>query len=319
MKRMFALFLVGILLLPSLFACAAEPQATATVPETTPAAPEVPTIEIGESGSSVEGVILQITDHRWTAEEAWFSFTYQSSVFHQGFFPVFLVQQQRGEEWEDFIKYNVPDQYSHTYVCNGDGHHFIGITDAFNLFENGTYRLVAVDLLEGDPDTPKESAETWTEFTVTGMPAAKGKPTELLFSSTKHEKSFIKSPGRSPSVKVIHSAEELQQYCSALDKDSELIEPYDSSYFEEHTLILVTLFASSGSYRFSTDFVRQETNGSLSIGIHTLSPGGLTADINHWTVLIETAAGISVENEADVTLYLDGFINGKFPEEALNF
>ena len=82
MKRILTLFFVGILLLPSLFACGAEaPQAT-TAPhhvETESVTAPTPAIEIGESGSTHEEYQIEIVEHAWSEEEAWLILQYTSA------------------------------------------------------------------------------------------------------------------------------------------------------------------------------------------------------------------------------------------------
>ena len=81
MKRILTLTLVGILLLPSLFACGAEaPQATVTAPAKSDPL-EVPVLVVGKSGNSggvFADMSLSVQSYAWTEEEAWFKLAYST-------------------------------------------------------------------------------------------------------------------------------------------------------------------------------------------------------------------------------------------------
>ncbi|MBQ4036586.1 MAG: hypothetical protein IJC84_00495 [Clostridia bacterium] len=298
MKRILTLFLVGILLLPSLFACGQTPQATATAPETAP--PETPAIEIGESGSTAEGVMMRLETIAWSKEEAIFAPVFTPSL--SGYFmSAYTVQKSVNGTWEDFIKFDVPENWDHTWNQDEDLQRIFVLTDMFDRFENGKYRFSTTCYFKKADSEERATATVWCDFTVTGMPpkTEAEKPKEIPF--TAH---YVSSNRQLlPAVKVIRSAAELKQLCETATDELDL---YNDAYFQEHTLILVRVVEGSGSYRHVTDFVRQNADGTLSIGIHTISPGGGSADMEYWNILIAPEGEIKVNSKEDVTLYLNG-------------
>lgn len=312
MKRILTLTLVGILLLPSLFACGAEaPQATVTAPDT--AAPETapsetPAIEIGESGSTNEECGIKIVEHAWSAEEASFVISVQKKdAWDVRCKTAYTIQRLSDSEWEAFIDYTLPypKNFDHVHNYKGSNQLVIGLTDVFDQFENGQYRFILECNVAAPDFEGKVTAQTWCDFTVTGMPpkAAAEKRNDVAFSVQAIRGAASKN---APAIQIIRSYPEFKARYSSASLSEELSR-YDEAYFQNQVLLLVMLYEPSGSNRHVTDFVKKDAAGKLYIGIHTVSPELFTEDIATWGIFIEPAPGITVENESDVVLYLNGY------------
>jgi hypothetical protein len=86
-----------------------------------------------------------------------------------------------------------------------------------------------------------------------------------------------------PSTQVIRSTEELTAYDGTL--------PYDASFFEAHSLLLVRLMESSGSIRHMVTEVTSDSR-TLTVSIDRLRPEIGTMDMAAWHILIELPPGI---------------------------
>lgn len=126
-----------------------------------------------------------------------------------------------------------------------------------------------------------------------------------------------------PVVKIIRSVRELNAYYEANKgkydlerKDTvyadttvgflDACEKYDDAYFEEHLLVMVLLEEGSGSIRHQVQSVTVCPDGQCCIYIDTIVPEFGTDDMAEWHILIEPEAGTEIENESDITVYVDG-------------
>lgn len=122
-----------------------------------------------------------------------------------------------------------------------------------------------------------------------------------------------------PQVKLIRSAEQLQEYCEenrslyqfeqkadGAESFLEACRRYDAAYFEKQCLILVLLKEGSGSVRHKVDRVGTG-DGSTVISIQTITPEVGTCDMALWHILIEPEPALAVPEvgDGDVTLLLD--------------
>lgn len=134
-----------------------------------------------------------------------------------------------------------------------------------------------------------------------------------------------------PVVKIIRSVQELNAYYEANKEKYDLerkdtvysdttigfldaCDQYDDAYFAEHILVMVLLEEGSGSTRHKVDSVLIDQEGVCCIHIDTIEPEVGTADEAEWHILIEPEAGIEIESEADVTVYVDGINRLTQPE-----
>lgn len=335
MKRILTLILVGILLLPSLFACGNEPQATTTAPAKSDPL-EVPVLVVGKSGNSggvFADMSLSVQSYAWTEEEAWFELTYStlepySTKRYRSYTRSFSIEREVNGTWESFVEYETPENYNpvETYRIDeqGDYHRVHCVTDSFGRFENGNYRFVKeTKLYENRVLT--ERGSTWFEFTVLWMsPKAedeKRKPID--FTAHYVRTGYVSDEGRTAALTVFHSRAKLEAYYEknkrragfpksygsygeAMPSFLGLMDRYDEAYFEDRVLIMLERDEGSGSFRHVTDFVEEGPEGKLFIGMHTVAPFVSSDDMANWHILIELPKGVSVESEADVTLFWDG-------------
>jgi len=143
-----------------------------------------------------------------------------------------------------------------------------------------------------------------------------------------------------PSVKVIRSVEELQQYYEDnkgmydLERKEKVYadttigfldacDQYDAEYFEKQDLIMVILEEGSGSIRHEVMVVEStEVNGQegLLLKIDSKVPEICTDDMAEWHILIETEEGYVAPEPEYIALYLnDKSVTGLCGYPAKNF
>jgi hypothetical protein len=97
-------------------------------------------------------------------------------------------------------------------------------------------------------------------------------------------------------VYKMDTLEELEQFIQTLQKMDnyldfevsldEITEGYDEEFFEENTLILAYLYASSGSYYYTVESVRMQDN-TLSVHVKCTNPSeGETCDVANYFVTV---------------------------------
>ena len=128
---------------------------------------------------------------------------------------------------------------------------------------------------------------------------------------------------RYPAVRIIRSVRELNAYYEANKEEYGLgrsdnvssdttigfldaCDRYDDAYFEDHILIIVLLEEYSGSNRHKVQSVHMSADGRCYIYIDRIVPEAGTCDMAEWHILIEPEAGVSIEKESDVTVFVDG-------------
>ncbi len=128
-----------------------------------------------------------------------------------------------------------------------------------------------------------------------------------------------------PSVKVIRSVEELQQYYEDnkgvydLERKEKVYadttigfldacDQYDADYFAKQCLVMVILEEGSGSIRHEVSAVEStEVNGKdgLIIKIDRKVPEVCTDDMAEWHILVETEPGFAVPESEYIAVYVD--------------
>ena len=125
-----------------------------------------------------------------------------------------------------------------------------------------------------------------------------------------------------PVVKIIRSVGELNAYYEANKEGYSLgrndnvysdttigfldaCDKYDDAYFEDHILIMVLLEEGSGSIRHEVQSVNVSADGQCCIYIDRIVPEVGTCDMAEWHILIEPEAGIEIEKESDITVFVD--------------
>lgn len=127
-----------------------------------------------------------------------------------------------------------------------------------------------------------------------------------------------------PVVKIIRSVGELNAYYEANKEEYSLgrndnvssdttigfldaCDRYDNAYFEDHILVMVLLEEGSGSNRHEVQAVHMSAGGQCRIDIDRIVPEAGTCDMAEWHILIEPEAGVKIEKESDITVFVDGF------------
>ena len=128
---------------------------------------------------------------------------------------------------------------------------------------------------------------------------------------------------RYPVVRIVRSVRELNAYYEANKEEYDLerrddaysdtavgfldaCDRYDDAYFEDHILVMVLLSEGSGSIRHEVQSVRMGAGGQCHIDIDRVIPEEGTCDIAEWHILIEPEAGVEIESESDITVFVDG-------------
>lgn len=126
-----------------------------------------------------------------------------------------------------------------------------------------------------------------------------------------------------PIVRIIRSAQELNAYYEAYKGEYDLerkdnvysdetigfldaCDQYDEAYFKEKILVMVLLSEGSGSIRHKVQSVHLSADGQCSVYIDRIIPEEGTCDIAEWHILIEPEAGVKIEKESDITVFVDG-------------
>lgn len=126
-----------------------------------------------------------------------------------------------------------------------------------------------------------------------------------------------------PVVKLIRSADELNAYYEANKEKYDLerrekvysdtaigfldaCDRYDEAYFEDRVLVLILPDEGSGSIGYRVNSLRVAADGGVTVDIETVIPEAESCDMAVWHILIEPEAGTVIENEADITVLIDG-------------
>ena len=127
---------------------------------------------------------------------------------------------------------------------------------------------------------------------------------------------------RYPAVRIIRSVRELREYYEANEEEYGLgrrdhvssdttigfldaCDKYDDAYFEDHILVMVLLEEYSGSIRHKVQSVHMSAGGQCRIYIDRIVPEAGTCDMAQWHILIEPEAGVKIEKESDITVFVD--------------
>ena len=287
------------------------------------------TIEIGKTYTSFEGMNVQIVNVIWNGEEIkldvkWNNETSYNVVYGE----YYKIEKEMNGKWEscvtldnlafNAIGYELRSKSSQKQTYN--------LTDMFDISENGKYRFATdCSVYENGRGAESTECEMWVEFTVTRIGDTSGdvKKTFIDFQTQ-----YIRTDGYRdgvdyPIVKIIRSVDELNSYYNenkekySLERredpasDSTIgfldaCDKYNAEYFEDQILVMVLLEEGSGSIRHNVDNVKLGSDGKLYISIRRDVPEAGTDDMAEWHILIEPEKDITVANESDVIVYLDG-------------
>ena len=324
MKRMMA-FVLAVLLLGGLTAC----NRGASLPAGGTFHLEKATIEIGATHSDVDGMEIRIINAIWNDEEIkldvnWINQTGYEVVYGE----YYDIERQDNGAWKSCVAIDnlAFHEIGYELKSGATQKKIYGLTDLFDIYENGKYRLVT-DCIVYVKGRGGEGAECklWAEFTVTRT-GDTGKDIKKAFVGFAPQ--YIRTNGyhedvEYPVVKIIRSVDELNAYYNAAKGKYDLArkekvysdttigflnacDKYDDAYFEEQILVMVLLEEGSGSIRHNVDYVKTGSDGTLHVGIRRIVPEIGTDDMAQWHILIEPEKGISVADESDVVVYLDG-------------
>ena len=287
------------------------------------------TIEIGKTYTSFEGMNVQIVNVIWNGEEIkldvkWNNETSYNVVYGE----YYKIEKEMNGKWESCVTldnlafndigYELRSKSSQKQTYN--------LTDMFDISENGKYRFATdCSVYENGRGAESTECEMWVEFTVTRIGDTSGdvKKTFIDFQTQ-----YIRTDGYRdgvdyPIVKIIRSVDELNSYYNenkekySLERredpasDSTIgfldaCDKYNAEYFEDQILVMVLLEEGSGSIRHNVDNVKLGSDGKLYISIRRDVPEAGTDDMAEWHILIEPEKDITVANESDVIVYLDG-------------
>ena len=112
-----------------------------------------------------------------------------------------------------------------------------------------------------------------------------------------------------PAARIFRTEEELKTYLNTETHMPENLlnacEKYDDEYFKNRVLVAILLQEGSGSIRHEVERIGVDS-GDLWIEIKSIVPEVGTCDMAWWHVLIEPEAGVEVESEEDIVVFLDG-------------
>lgn len=172
-----------------------------------------------------------------------------------------------------------------------------------------------------DCELPQKDGETVAE--AGGMELCENAP--VAFAAQYIRTNPYREDNDYPSVVVIRSAEELQQYYEDnkemydLERKEKVYadttigfldacDQYDEAYFAKQDLIMVVLEEGSGSIRHEVMTVEStEVNGTdgMIIEIESRVPEVCTDDMAEWHILIETEEDFTVPTQENIVLYLN--------------
>ena len=166
-------------------------------------------------------------------------------------------------------------------------------TDAFNVYWDGAVRIETGTAYTGEA-SPAVGTRRWK----TAYANYSG-DSGIYFACLNRVYMPISSVQHLPIYKF-DSLEELEQFRESfgdkltMDRGYDevpsfdaAVEEYDAAYFEDHTLLLVYVVASSGSYRYGLKDFSLE-NSSCCIHVEpTVEPEVGTTDMSGWFLLVE--------------------------------
>ena len=293
-------------------------------------------IKIAVAHTDFEGVNIQIVNAIWTAEEIklevkWNNDTTYDVVYGESF----DIEKQTNGEWKSCVTLDnlAFNDIGYELKAKSSQKQTYNLTDMFDISEDGEYRFTTYchvyDKGRGGEST---KCEMWAAFTVSRTDDADKyiKKTFIDFDTQ-----YIRTDGyhedvEYPVVKIIRSVDELNSYYNE-NKDKYSLErrkdpasdstigfldacdKYTAEYFKKQILVMVLLEEGSGSVRHNVKNVKYGSDKKLYIDITRGNTDFGTCDMAEWHILIEPEKDITVSNESDVVVYLDGVNPKKQP------
>ena len=286
-------------------------------------------ITVGESYTSFEGMEIQISDFVWDDDKTelkadWVNNTPYEVLYGESF----DIQQEKDGEWQscvmlenlvfNMIGYTLPSKASQSKTYK--------LTDIFDIYENGNYRFkTGCSVYEHGQNAKTTECDLWVEFTVSRVGDTSG---DVKKNFVDFGVQYVRTDGyhedvNYPVVKIIRSAEELNEYYEANKEKYDLgrketvysdttigfldaCDKYGESYFEKQILVMVLLEEGSGSIRHNVDNVKLGSDSKLYISIRTISPEVGTCDMAQWHILVEPEESADIADEKDVVVLING-------------
>ena len=287
------------------------------------------TIEIGKTHTTFDGMNVQIVNVIWNDEEIKFEVKWNNETSYDVVYgEYYKIEKETNGEWENCVTldnlafteigYELSSKSSQKQTYN--------LTDMFDISENGKYRLITDCLVyENGHGAESTECEMWVEFTVDRIGDTR---MDVKKSFIDFDTQYIRTHWSDydvdyPIVEIIRSVDELNAYYNEnKDKYSlgrrekvysdetigflDACDKYDAKYFDEQILVLVLLREGSGSIRHNVKNVKFGSDGKLYVSIERNVPETGTDDMAGWHIFIEPEKDITVANESDVVVYLDG-------------
>ena len=323
MRNIYRIVAIFISLVLMLFLCACQKNGTDKIDFDTGS------IKVAIAHTDFEGVNIQIVNAVWTAEEIklevkWNNDTSYDVVYGESF----DIEKKTDGEWESCVTLDnlVFTDIGYELSANSSQKQTYNLTDMFDISENGKYRLTTYchvyDKGRGGEST---KCELWVAFTVTRTDDA---DKDIKKTFIDFDTQYIRTNGyheevEYPVVKIIRSVDELNSYYNE-NKDKyglerrtdpaadstigflDACDKYTAEYFEKQILVMVLLEEGSGSVRHNVKNVKYGSDKKLYIDIKRENTEVGTCDMAEWHILIEPEKDITVANESDVVVYLDG-------------
>ena len=324
MKRIMA-FVLSVLLLVGFTACnqSVKPPADGKI------SLDKATIELGETHTDFEGMVIQLVNAIWNDDEIkldvnWINKTGYEVVYGESY----DIEREENGNWTSCVTLDnlAFNDIGYELKAKATQKKTYNLTDMFDISQNGKYRFITYcHVYDKGRGGESSKCELRAEFTVsrTGDADKDIKKTFIDF-----EPQYIRTDGYNddveyPVVKIIRSVDELNAYYKE-NKDRydlerkdnvysdntigflDACDKYDAAYFEDQILVMVLLEEGSGSNRHNVDNVKLGSDGKLYINIRTIVPEAGTCDMAEWHILIEPEKNVDVSSESDVLVYIDG-------------
>ena len=287
------------------------------------------TVEIGKTHTAIEGMNIQIVNVTWNNEEIKFEVKWNNeTAYNVVYGESFDIEKQTDGEWKSCVTLDnlAFNDIGYELSAKSSQKQTYNLTDMFDISENGDYRLTTYcHVYDKGRGGESKKCELWAEFTVTRVGDTSGDVKKTFVDFTPQ---YVRTNGyhedvEYPVVKTIRSVDELNAYYTAnkdkynLERRSDpasdstigfldAVDKYTAEYFENQILVMVLLEEGSGSIRHNVDNVKHGSDGKLYISIRRDVPEAGTDDMAEWHILIEPEKDITVVNDSDVVVYLDG-------------
>lgn len=285
----------------------------------------------GETHSSYDGIDIRIDSLNWHEEEAKTTLVVvwdNDSGYDVIYGAAYEIERLDGEEW---VSCAMQDELSFIEIAyelkaGRKQNEEYNLTNTYDVSSPGTYRFKA-ECYVYDNTEKSTKCELVAEFTVGNVKCpddSKETGTEVQWAAQYiRTNGGYEAPVLYPSIRIIHSAQELNDYYNTWHEVFDLerkekvysdttigfldaCDQYDEAFFEKNYLIFVLLEEGSGSIRHEVRGVQQTADKKISISIDRKVPEVGTDDMAEWHIILELSRDVLIENSIDTYLYVDG-------------